>query len=73
MESYSFVPKVVIQSKESASDIWKPKNAGAGVGDKFGSGWRENLTRSTRDKVKLLHESPSSKASEGSVSPSGSD
>ena len=40
IESYSFVPSLVVQTKNSVSDIWG--------GTAYGSSWRENLTHSTR-------------------------
>jgi GR25 family glycosyltransferase involved in LPS biosynthesis len=46
IEAYSFVPSLVVQTKNSISDIWHGNTT-----DGFGSSWRERLARSTRRKI----------------------
>ena len=57
--SFSFVPTVVVQTKDSKSDLWELINKNAGVidvGDDKGSGWREHLTNSTLQRIKVIEQ-----------------
>jgi hypothetical protein len=54
MKAYSYTPSLVIQTKETGSDVWGATSTS--TEDQFGSNWREFLADSALQRIRKLDE-----------------